>query len=77
MNKQTFRRYTKRLRHYTEWIAVLHNQIYDASTKELKYLLKYKDELSQTNCGWSLYQGLPIIEPMILEELERRKSLNK
>jgi hypothetical protein len=62
VSNSTFKKWKKRLNPFATSLALMHKEIEDKSTRELKYLLKYGDKLNETNCWWAEYNVFPLLE---------------
>jgi hypothetical protein len=72
---RTFNRWKKSVEPFDKLYAELFQEIESRPSRELKYILKHGDKLTNTNCWWATYKVFPIIEPLINNELKRREYL--
>jgi hypothetical protein len=73
VTKRTFNKWRENLKPLAQLYSNINYEVEQKTTKELKYLIKYGSELTQTNCWWAEYRVFPLIETMAKQELNRRK----
>ena len=76
-SEKTFRKYKKSLKPFAEIYGDLVRSIEEKSTKELKYLLRYGDQLSETNCSWDVYEVFPFLSQIASKELRYREYIKR
>lgn len=71
--EQTLKRWKVAMNPFATTYALIVKEIESKSTRRLKYLLKYGEDMTETNCWWAIYQVWPIVKPIIEIELRRRE----
>ncbi|KQC34007.1 hypothetical protein AAU57_12195 [Nonlabens sp. YIK11] len=77
ITKRTFNKWRENLMPLAQLYANIYDEVEQKTNKELKYLIKYGSELTETNCWWAEYRVFPLIETIANQELKRRKRTKK
>jgi hypothetical protein len=77
ITKRTFNKWLNTIKQLAQLYSNICYKVEQKTTKELKYLIKYGSELTNTNCWWAEYRVFPLIETIAKQELNRRKQTKK